>query len=70
MMNVPYRATLGLSAIALALVLVNPLAAWQAELSSPPTKKDPLRFRAFNVSMQAGDRDRHRQTGQLPRCGR
>jgi hypothetical protein len=53
-MNQPHRAALGLSAMALALVLVNPLAARQAEPSSPPTKKDPLRFTAFNVSMQAG----------------
>jgi hypothetical protein len=37
-----------------ALVLVAPLLAQQAATASVPTKKDPIRFSAFNVSLPTG----------------
>ena len=41
----------GLTALGCALTLLAPLSAWQVET---PTKKDPIRFSAFAVSLPAG----------------
>jgi hypothetical protein len=62
-MSSSLRSHLGLYLAGAALVLVAPLAAQQPPAQAPaaapaasdaPTKKDPLRFSAFNVSMQTG----------------
>jgi hypothetical protein len=48
-------ATAGLTAIVLAIMLMVPLAArGQGGTSAPPTRQNPIRFTAFNVSMNAG----------------
>jgi hypothetical protein len=52
-MNEQHRAALGLVVIAVAIALVDPIAARQTAPSAP-TKKEPLRFSAFNVSMPTG----------------
>ena len=56
-MRNPIRIIGPLAALAVVLILGAPLSAQQPAAGSPteaPTKKDPLRFSAFNVSMQTG----------------
>jgi hypothetical protein len=48
------RTQLGIVAIGALLALVAPLQGQQATTSDAPTKKDPIRFSAFNVSMPTG----------------
>ena len=48
------RASVGFAAIAATVALVVPLLAVQAAPEGVPTKKDPIRFMAFNVSMETG----------------
>jgi hypothetical protein len=52
--NKHLRTYLGIVAIGAALALVAPLQARQAPANDGPTKKDPIRFSAFNVSMPTG----------------
>lgn len=48
------RASVGLVVSTVAIVLVVPLVAQQAVPPEVPTKKDPIRFTAFNVSLPTG----------------
>ena len=48
------RAYAAVAAIGALLACVAPLGARQADTAQDPTKKDPIRFTAFNVSMQTG----------------
>jgi hypothetical protein len=53
-MNRPLRPHLGIVIIGAAIVLAAPLVAQQPAPADAPTKHDPLRFSAFNVSMPTG----------------
>ena len=48
------RACAAVAAIGALLAFVAPVGARQAETPQEPTKKDPIRFSCFNVSMQTG----------------
>jgi hypothetical protein len=48
------RLRLGTIVVGAALVLATPLGAGQPAATDAPTKKNPMRFTAFNVSMQTG----------------
>ncbi len=49
-----FRVHVGIVAVGAALALVAPLIAQQPAAREAPTKKDPIRFSAFNVSMPTG----------------
>jgi hypothetical protein len=53
-MTTQTRAYAAVAAIGVLLAFVAPLGARQADTPQAPTKKDPIRFSCFNVSMQTG----------------